>query len=76
MYEIHENEFINLKQVTRVWLDTKRETGIFGDYSGSYDRTYYIVKVELSSGVIYESKFDKLNEAMAKLYYIVEKIAQ
>ena len=76
MYEIHENEFINLKQITRVWLDTKRDRGIFGDYSGSYDRTYYIVKVELSSGAMYELKFDNLNEAMAKLYYIAAKVTQ
>ena len=75
MYKIHENEFINLKQVTRVWLDTKRETGIFGDYSGSYDRTYYIVKVELSSGAMYEFKFDDFDEAMARLYHIAAKVA-
>jgi len=75
MYKIHENEFINLKQITRVWLDTKRETGIFGDYSGSYDRTYYIVKVELSSGAMYEFKFDHLDHAMAKLYHVAAKVA-
>jgi len=74
MYEIHENEFINLKQITRVWLDVKRDRGMFGDYSGSYDRTYYMVKVELSSGAIYEIEFNTLSQAMERLQVIVGKV--
>lgn len=74
MYEIHENKFINPKQITRTWLDIKRDRGKLGDYSGSYDRTYYIVKVELSSGAIYEIEFNTLSEALERLQTIVGKV--
>jgi hypothetical protein len=74
MYKIYKNEYINTNQITRIWLGSRRESGMLGDYSGSYDRTYYSVNVELSSGKVYTTEFQSLEEATEGLHYVVGRM--
>ena len=71
MYEIYRHIFINPKQITRAWLDTKRDIGMSGDYSGSHDKIYYMVKIELSSGKIFEIEFESQGKALETLRTVV-----
>jgi hypothetical protein len=74
MYKIYKNEYINTNQITRIWLGSRRESAMLEDCSGYYDRTYHSVNVELSSGKVYTTEFQTLEEATERLYYVVGRM--